>query len=135
MRCPNLIGTRRALLGTIIEHVSEEVSPKLAALLFLERVQRTDPARTHRWIEQERQRVAEEAARRPPLPPPDWVIAYVRRGADKPRLPEGVHIGGCSMAPGQPTAITRERALAALSEGVPACSFCRPDSELGVLDA
>ncbi|GGP59369.1 DUF6233 domain-containing protein [Streptomyces melanogenes] len=112
----------------------EVASPRLAALLFLERVQRADLARTQRWIEQERKRAAEEAARRPPPPPPDWVIAYVRRGADKPRLPEGVHIGGCTMAPGEPEAITREQALAALAEGVPACAFCRPDSELGVLE-
>ncbi|MFI1106330.1 DUF6233 domain-containing protein [Streptomyces melanogenes] len=33
------------------------------------------------------------------------------------RLPEGVHVGGCSMAPGQPTAVSRGEALAALAEG------------------
>ncbi|WP_371648079.1 MULTISPECIES: DUF6233 domain-containing protein [unclassified Streptomyces] len=114
--------------------MSDSVSPRLAALLFLERVQLDDLARTRCWIESERQRAAEEAARRPLPPPPDWVIAYVRRGAGKARLPEGVHVGGCSMAPGQPTAVSREQALAALAEGAPACDFCRPDTALGMLE-
>ncbi|MFI1177579.1 DUF6233 domain-containing protein [Streptomyces melanogenes] len=114
--------------------MSGDVSPRLAALLFLERVQVDDLARTRRWIEREGQRAAEEAARRPLPPPPDWLIAYVRQGVGKARLPEAVHVGGCSMAPGQPTAVSREQAVAALAEGVAACDFCRPDTALGVLE-
>ncbi|GGP78072.1 DUF6233 domain-containing protein [Streptomyces melanogenes] len=114
--------------------MSDSVSPRLAALLFLERVQVDDLARTRRWIAREGRRAAEEAARRPLPPPPDWVIAYVRQGVGKARLPEAVHVGGCSMAPGQPTAVSREQAVAALAEGVAACDFCRPDTALGVLE-
>ncbi|MFG2144145.1 DUF6233 domain-containing protein [Streptomyces sp. NPDC048696] len=112
--------------------MNESESSRLAALLFLERVQRADLARTRRWIDQERQRAAEEAARRPLPPPPDWVLAYQRTGRGP--TPEAVHVGGCSMAPGQPKAITREQALAALADGVSACEYCRPDTELGVLE-
>ncbi|WP_190094540.1 DUF6233 domain-containing protein [Streptomyces melanogenes] len=110
------------------------MSPGLAALFFLERVQVGDLARTRRWIERERRRAVEEVARRPLPPPPGWVMAYVRRGAGKARLPEGVDVGGCSMASGLPTAVGREQALAALTEGVQACDFCRPDTVLGVLE-
>lgn len=120
-------------MRSVLECMSESVSPRLAALLFLERVQLDDLARTRRWIEREGLRAAEEAARRTLLLPPDWVIAYVRRGAGKARLPEGVHVGGCSMAPGQPAAVSREQAIAALAEGVAACDFCRPGTALGVL--
>lgn len=118
----------------ILERMSEGVSPGLAALLFLERVQRDDLARTRHWIECERQRAVEEAARRPLPPPPDWVIAYVRQGVGKARLPEAVHVGGCSMAPGHPAAVSREQALAALAEGAQSCGFCWPDTALGVLE-
>lgn len=60
------------------------------------------------------------------------MIAHVRSG--KGPVPQGVHVGGCGMAPGQPKAITREQALRALTDGVPACPYCRPDTDLGVLE-
>lgn len=43
-----------------------------------------------------------------------------------------LHVGDCHMGGGR--ACTREQALEALAAGVVACEFCRPDTELGVLE-
>ncbi|MDP5310356.1 DUF6233 domain-containing protein [Streptomyces poriferorum] len=67
-------------------------------------------------------------ARRPP--PPDWVLE-VGIGVGSP--PVDVHAGHCYIIGKRHRAISREQALAALAEGVPACIHCRPDTELGVL--
>lgn len=109
---------------------------RLDLLRFLERVQLQQLDQTRRWIAAEEQREAEIAARQPPPEPPAWIIATGRattaRGTTPPRT---VHVGGCGMTEGGTTqAITREQALAALAEGVPACEFCRPDTDLGWLE-
>ncbi|MEV5944785.1 DUF6233 domain-containing protein [Streptomyces sp. NPDC051994] len=109
---------------------------RLDLLRFLERVQLQQLDQTRRWIAAEERREAEQAARRPPPEPPAWIIATSRatsvRGTKPPRT---VHVGGCGMTEGGTTrAISRDQALRALTEGVPACQFCRPDTELGVLD-
>ncbi|MFE4873861.1 DUF6233 domain-containing protein [Streptomyces sp. NPDC056682] len=75
-------------------------------------------------------------ARRAPPPVPDWIISTARApsttGATGART---VHVGGCGMAHGTITALTHAQALRALTvEDVPPCQYCRPDSELGVLD-
>lgn len=77
------------------------------------------------------QQEAEAAARRTPPPTPDWAIEMSLTGS-----PQTVHIGGCRMGGTQNRTkpIARDQALRALTEGVEACQFCRPDSELGVLD-
>ena len=75
--------------------------------------------------EQERQRGIE---RRPPAP--DWLLEFSLGG----RHPVAVHVGGCHMAGPRPRGVPREAALRAITEGVPACTHCRPDSELGYLD-
>ncbi|MFF0047346.1 DUF6233 domain-containing protein [Streptomyces sp. NBC_01620] len=63
-------------------------------------------------------------------PPPDWIIELsIGVGA----RPIEVHVGGCYAAGKRHRAITRERALAALADGIRACIHCRPDTELGVL--
>ncbi|GHI41934.1 DUF6233 domain-containing protein [Streptomyces violascens] len=79
---------------------------------------------------------AEQAARRLPPEPPAWIITTSRapsaRGTKPPRT---VHVGDCGMTEGGTTqAISRDQALRALTEGVPGCQFCRPDTELGVLE-
>ncbi|MET7646978.1 DUF6233 domain-containing protein [Streptomyces sp. NPDC005426] len=75
--------------------------------------------------EKERQRGEE---RRPPAP--DWVLEV---GIGQGAPPSEVHVGGCYAAGKRRREITREQALAALSEGVRACAHCRPDTDLGVL--
>ncbi|MFD7446714.1 DUF6233 domain-containing protein [Streptomyces sp. NPDC059909] len=65
-------------------------------------------------------------------PPAEWTMEISING----RTPIGVHVGECRMGGTQTRtkAITREQVVRALSEGVEACRFCRPDSELGLLD-
>lgn len=110
--------------------MSEQPS-RLTLLRFLERVQLQQLDQTRRWIAAEEQREADEAARRTPPPPPDWVIEMSLTGT-----PQTVHVGGCRMGGTQARTkpLSRDQALRALTEGIEACQFCRPDSELGVLD-
>jgi hypothetical protein len=76
--------------------------------------------------EQEKQR-GEQA--RPPAP--DWLLEM---GLNRDSPPNLVHEGHCHMAGKRSRGIGRTDALRWLAEGVPACSHCRPDSELGYLD-
>ncbi|MEU6048926.1 DUF6233 domain-containing protein [Streptomyces xanthochromogenes] len=105
---------------------------RLDQLHFLRRFLLQELARVDGWIKKEEERQAAEVRRTPP-PTPDWVIAYQRRGAGP--VADGVHVGDCHMATGRTQAATREQAVRALTVGaVPACPYCRPDSELGVLE-
>ncbi|MET9142417.1 DUF6233 domain-containing protein [Streptomyces sp. NPDC004042] len=76
--------------------------------------------------EQERQRGIDA---RPPVP--DWVLEH-SIGVD--RAPVAVHVGGCHMAGKRVRGIPRDMALRALTEGIDACSHCRPDTGLGFVD-
>lgn len=110
--------------------MSEQPS-RLDQLHFLRRYLLQELARVDAWIAAEEERAA--AARRTPPPAPDWVIAYQRSGTGP--VAEGVHVGGCGMAAGRTEAVSREQAIRALTvDAVPACPYCRPDSDLGVLD-
>ncbi|WP_328313066.1 DUF6233 domain-containing protein [Streptomyces sp. NBC_00442] len=110
--------------------MSEQPS-RLTQLHFLRRYLLQELARVDGWIAREEERAAAMARKAPP-PPPDWVISTMSSG--RGALPQGVHTGTCGMAPGARRPITREQALAALSEGIPACEFCRPDTGLGWLE-
>lgn len=91
--------------------------------LQLSQVQRAIAAAEQR--EKERQAGIE---RRPPQP--DWLLeAGIGDGP-----PVYVHVGGCHMAGKRSRGVDRPAALRALTEGVNACSHCRPDSELGWLE-
>ncbi|WP_406326291.1 DUF6233 domain-containing protein [Streptomyces sp. NBC_01617] len=63
-------------------------------------------------------------------PPPDWIIEL---GIGVGARPIEVHVGGCYAAGKRHHAVTRERALAALDDGIRAHIHCPPDIELGVL--
>ena len=63
--------------------------------------------------------------------PPDWTLEL---GLNRNNPPLRVHTGGCIMAGKRVRAIDRGAAVRALTEGITACSHCRPDSELGILD-
>ncbi|WP_219821951.1 DUF6233 domain-containing protein [Streptomyces sp. Ru71] len=77
--------------------------------------------------EEERQRGLQA---RPPGP--DWLIQY---GLNRKNV-DCVHTGGCwaAVKSGRCQPTTREQAVEALRQQVPACVYCRPDTALGVLD-
>ncbi|MEU1133563.1 DUF6233 domain-containing protein [Streptomyces sp. NPDC005900] len=105
---------------------------RLDALRLLERVQLGDLERTRRWIAAEERRRAEraEGERRRPAAP-DWMLE-VGIGVGKP--PVAVHVGGCRMSGKRVRALSRDEARQALAESVRACTHCRPDTELGMLE-
>lgn len=111
--------------------MSDPQPSRLDLLRFLERVQLGDLERTRGWIAAEEQRLAAEDARLPPPPPPDWVIEH-SIGAGRP--PVRVHVGSCWNAGARCTPADRDAARRALVEGIEACTQCRPDTALGVLD-
>ncbi|MGW3321166.1 DUF6233 domain-containing protein [Streptomyces virginiae] len=111
--------------------MSESASSRLALLRFLEKVQLQDLARTRAWIAVEEQRLAAEAARLPPPPPPDWLIEH---GIGVGRSPVRVHVGSCWDTRSRCLPADRDTARRAIAEGVEACTHCRPDTALGVLD-
>ena len=63
-------------------------------------------------------------------PEPDWLIEQSLNG----RQAVYVHVGGCHMIGKRSRGVERDQALRGLAEGVDACSHCRPDTELGMLD-
>jgi hypothetical protein len=90
-------------------------------------------AQIDRWIAAEERREAERRhgeARQPP--PPDWLLQY---GLNRDNV-DAVHTGDCWSAAkgGRCMPVSREQALDALRQQVPACTFCRPDTALGFLD-
>ncbi|MER5725648.1 MULTISPECIES: DUF6233 domain-containing protein [Streptomyces] len=113
----------------MLEHVYEK-SSRLDKLLFLLRVQEQQLDVTRRWIADEERRQAERIQgerARPPLP--DWVMEL---GIGVGAKPVEIHVGHCYAIGRRRKAITREQALAALAEGVDACTRCRPDTDLGL---
>ncbi|MFI1732668.1 DUF6233 domain-containing protein [Streptomyces acidicola] len=111
--------------------MNDPAPSRLGLLRFLERVQERDLARTRRWIADEERRQAEQRRgeeRRPPAP--EWLLQQSLGG----RHPVAVHVGGCHMAGSHARGVARDQALRALTDGVPACTHCRPDTELGLLD-
>ncbi|GAA3121592.1 hypothetical protein GCM10017687_39210 [Streptomyces echinatus] len=116
----------------IIERVNDSLS-RLELLRFLERVQEADLERTRRWIADEERRQLERQQGEQARPPaPDWVLEL---GLNRDAPAVYVHEGGCWNAGKRSKGVDRSTALRALAEGVAACPHCRPDSELGYLEA
>ncbi|MBD0844743.1 DUF6233 domain-containing protein [Streptomyces sp. TRM68416] len=79
-----------------------------------------------------RQRDAERARgeeRRPPAP--DWIIEL---GIGCRNPPVQVHAGDCYAAAKRRRAVDRDEARRLLAAGLPACTHCRPDRHLGILE-
>ncbi|MEU3918973.1 DUF6233 domain-containing protein [Streptomyces sp. NPDC029004] len=75
---------------------------------------------------------ADRAARTQPPAPPGWKLAMQRPGG-RP-TPDAVHTSDCGMTGTHTKPLTREQALRAITEeGITACPYCRPDTDLGVL--
>ncbi|MFF8659444.1 DUF6233 domain-containing protein [Streptomyces huasconensis] len=105
---------------------------RLEKLRIVEGFLRHQLGQVEKWIAEEQQRQAEQRRgreRRPPVP--DWVLE-VGIGAGKP--PVAVHVGGCHMSGKRVRGISRDEARHALTDGVQACTHCRADTELGVLE-
>lgn len=112
-----------------LERVSDSPEERLAQLRFLRRVQAQDLERTDQWIAIWEERAAEWVRRAQKPAPPAWTLELDRR--EQPVL---VHAAGC-WTPAVMRPINREQAIEALTRGgVPACTRCEPDKELGVLD-
>jgi hypothetical protein len=108
-----------------------DLPPDLPRLRTLETWLALTLDRVRQQITAEEQRLAEEAARRPPLPPPDWLIEH---GIGVGRAPVRVHVGSCWDTRSRCLPTDRDAARRALADGVEACTHCRPDTALGVLD-
>ncbi|MFE2535979.1 DUF6233 domain-containing protein [Streptomyces sp. NPDC059371] len=82
-----------------------------------------------------REAAATRAARTSPPPPRGWKLAMRRAGGGGTgAAPDAVHTGDCGMAGKNTRPLAREQALRAITEdGVTACPYCRPDTDLGVL--
>ncbi|MEV3999063.1 DUF6233 domain-containing protein [Streptomyces halstedii] len=89
-------------------------------------VDRIDEAIT--TAEQQEREQQQGKERRPP--PPDWTLEL---GIGVGAPPTEVHTGDCYATGPRRRPITREQALAALTEGIRACIHCRPDTALGML--
>ncbi|MFE9432293.1 DUF6233 domain-containing protein [Streptomyces sp. NPDC006640] len=104
---------------------------RLAQLHFLARVQEADLDRTRRWIATEEQRQLEQQRGEQARPPtPDWMIEQGLNGG----MPVYVHRGDCHMKGKRSRGVNEDQARRALAEGVAACTHCRPDTDLGVLE-
>ncbi|MFE5038888.1 DUF6233 domain-containing protein [Streptomyces sp. NPDC056683] len=64
-------------------------------------------------------------------PTPDWVLE-LGPSADAP--PACLHTGTCWATGRRSRGVDRVTALRALTDGVPACTECRPDTALQILD-
>ncbi|MEU6928930.1 DUF6233 domain-containing protein [Streptomyces sp. NPDC046374] len=108
-------------------------SPELEKLRFLQRVQLRQLEQTERWIGAELSRLREVAARRPLPDGPGFVLSYLRRGGRS--AADAVHVGDCRLAGKHVKTVTEDQARRALAvDGIPACEFCRPDADLGILE-
>lgn len=83
------------------------------------------------WIAAEERREAEWRRGEEARPPaPDWLV---ERGLNRDHL-VAVHRGDCWDRGKRCAPATRSQALDALRQQVPACSKCRPDTALGLLE-
>ncbi|MEU5666561.1 DUF6233 domain-containing protein [Streptomyces longwoodensis] len=85
------------------------------------------------WIAVEERREAERRQGEEMRPaPPEWLIQH---GLNRTNL-DAVHTGDCWAATksGRCRPATRQQAVEALRQQVPACVHCRPDTALGILD-
>ncbi|MFF3687510.1 DUF6233 domain-containing protein [Streptomyces sp. NPDC002187] len=107
-----------------------ELPPDLPRLRTVETFLRLQLAAVQRAIVRQEQQVA--IHRRSPLPDvvPDWML---ERGIGQGAPPVAVHVGGCHMAGKRTETLERDQAVRALTDGVEACSHCRPDTALGLL--
>ncbi|MBP2583370.1 hypothetical protein J3A78_003848 [Streptomyces sp. PvR006] len=94
-------------------------------------------ARTDAAIAEEEQRHAALQRPAPTAAPPlhggEWAVGLLRKGG-RP-VPAEVHRGDCRMHGGRSRPLTREEAIRAMTvDDIPPCPYCRPETDLGLLD-
>ncbi|MCX4425999.1 DUF6233 domain-containing protein [Streptomyces mirabilis] len=62
---------------------------------------------------------------------PDWIVEL---GIGNGRPPIEVHMGGCYAAGKRRRPVPRDKARRLLTSGVRACTHCKPDAQLRILD-
>ena len=134
LRCPGVAGKS---LRRNIERVNDRAPSRLDLLHFARRVvvqQATAAvAQIDTWIAQEQERETRQQQADEMRPPaPEWVV---ERGLQKTNL-VAVHMGDCWTVrkSSRRVGVSRAQAVDALRQQVPACTHCRPDTALGVLD-
>ncbi|MEU5367357.1 DUF6233 domain-containing protein [Streptomyces sp. NPDC005925] len=110
---------------------------RLELLRFTRRVvaqqARAALAQIDRWIaEEERRETEQHRGEKMRPPPPEWLVQH---GLTRANI-DAVHTGECWAAArsGRCRPATRQQVLDALRQQVPACTHCRPDTALGILD-
>ncbi|MFF0001633.1 DUF6233 domain-containing protein [Streptomyces avermitilis] len=103
--------------------------PRLQALrvwhaLWLERIDRKIAALRMREAERQQGERARPTA-------PEWIVEL---GIGDGRPPAELHTGDCYATGKRRRPVTREEARRLLASGLRACTHCRPDSELEVLE-
>jgi hypothetical protein len=78
----------------------------------------------------QKRQAEEEHGRRNRPRPPDWVVELSRATGE----PLQVHDGECGMKGKRHRAVSRDEARRLLTtDGVPACPFCHPDTQLRII--
>ncbi|MFJ9318236.1 DUF6233 domain-containing protein [Streptomyces globisporus] len=96
---------------------------RLDLLLFLERVQEMDLARTRDWIKAEQRRLDEGAA----------IPEYVAQSGPPGRTMGMIHKGSCKPLDSSVHAVAADDARRLLhAQASLACQVCRPDTALGI---
>ncbi|MER7733654.1 DUF6233 domain-containing protein [Streptomyces erythrochromogenes] len=107
-----------------------DLPPDLPRLRTLETWLALSLDRVRQQIAAAEQQAVADVHREPP-PAPDWLVEY---GIGVGRTPVRVHVGGCWDTRSRCKPADRDLARRALADGVEACTHCRPDTALGVLD-
>ncbi|MFJ5548746.1 DUF6233 domain-containing protein [Streptomyces sp. NPDC093225] len=105
--------------------------PDLPRLRTLVTYLRGELKRTEAALAAAEEAETQEAVRRLPPEPPAWLI---ERGIGTGRPAIRLHVGGCWDTGKRSIPATTEQVRHLLTEGVPACPHCRPDTALGVLE-
>jgi hypothetical protein len=126
-------------LRVILAHLDEEIADNETVATYL-RLQREAVlaalGRAERPPQQQRPgRKGKGAGPLPTFTPPPARTGYVvqqKRTSHGPE-PAFIHLGDCTMFEGTPHPIRADEARAALTDPtITACTFCRPDTELGI---
>ncbi|MGW6531494.1 DUF6233 domain-containing protein [Streptomyces venezuelae] len=113
--------------------MSDQPQPsRLEKLRIVEGFLRHQLGQVEKWIAEEQQRQAERARGEQARPPtPEWIVEL---GIGQGSPPIEVHCGDCYAAGKKRKPITRDEARWELARGIRACTHCRPDTALGVLE-